>query len=200
MPNPKREEKRHQIRVAAYRCFKEHGYHDSSVERICVEAGISKGSLYWHYASKQEIFVDLIESWAREIMQAVFRRFEESAAHQDDFAAFVREGLIEEARRSGALVPLWLELSALGRHDPSIGQALAKVYRRARAAITEVLIPVTPKLDDRQRRGLAAAVFGAFTGVLMQEMVDPEGAPGDELLGGFMEVVEKWLSDTGAMG
>jgi AcrR family transcriptional regulator len=195
----KRDAKREQIREAAFRSFRERGYHDTSVDRICAEAGISKGSLYWHYDSKQAIFIDLIESWARRIMEEVFRRFEEAALHQTDFAPFVKGALLDEARRGNTMVPLWLELSAIARHDDAIRTALAKVYRRARAAISEVMRPITPDLDERQRRGLAAAIFGTFTGLVMQGMVDPEAGSAEELLTAFMEVVEKWLTDTGAL-
>lgn len=195
----KREEKREQIRQAAYRCFRQHGYHDSSVDRICAEAGISKGSLYWHYDSKQAIFIDLIESWGRDIMQAVFQRFEDAPSHTGDFAEVVQGALIAEARRSGSLVPLWLELSAVSRHDEAIQASLSKVYRRARAAIAEVMRPLTPDLTDTQRRGLAAAIFGTFTGLIMQSIVDPDRASEEELFTGFMEVVGKWLRDTGAL-
>ncbi len=58
------EEKRRMIRAAALRCFGERGYHDTSVSMICRVAGISKGSLYWHYDSKQEIYLDILETWA----------------------------------------------------------------------------------------------------------------------------------------
>ncbi len=185
--------KRDAIRHAAYRCFLLHGYHDTSVDRICAEAGISKGSLYWHYDSKQAIFVDLIEFWAREAMDEVYERFEATAQHQGDIAGFIRTALKSEARRGLALVPLWLELSAIGRHDPAIQVALAKVYRRVRSAIVEVLRPVTPFQTEAQRRGLAAAAFGAFTGIIMQAMVDPQGADADELIEGFMSLVQSWI-------
>jgi AcrR family transcriptional regulator len=196
---PRHDGKRDAIRHAAYRTFLAHGYHDTSIDRICAEAGISKGSLYWHYESKQAIFVDLIESWAREVMDEVYARFEAASQHQGDLVTFLRAALKSEARRGLALVPLWLELSAIGRHDPAIQVALAKVYRRARSAIVEVLRPVTPHQTDPQRRGLAAAVFGAFTGIIMQAMVDPQGADADELLEGFMSLIEHWLIRTGSL-
>jgi AcrR family transcriptional regulator len=188
-----REDRRDAIRHAAFRSFRDVGYRDSSVDRICAEAGISKGSLYWHYESKQAIYIDLIDAWARDVMDEVYDRFEAAAQHEGDLATFLRDGLKSEAKRGLSLIPLWMELSAIGRHEPEIQVALAKVYRRIRSAIVEVLRPVTPYQSEPQRRGLAAAAFGAFSGIIMQAVVDPQGADADELLDGFMSLVEQWL-------
>lgn len=195
-----RDAKREAIRLAAFRSFRERGYQQTSVDKICQEAGISKGSFYWHYESKQEAFVDLVEAWAKEVMTEVFGRFEDSAQHTDDFGPFLYDALRDEARRGRALVPLWMELAVIGRREPALQQALAKVYRRARSAIVEIMRPITPDQTDKQRHGLAAAVFGVFIGIIMQGIVDPEGAPADALFGGFMEVVQKWIEDTDALG
>src|SRR5260370_21739110 len=49
------------IRAAAYRLFLQHGYLATSTDAILAEAGISsKETLYRHYASKEELFVDVL--------------------------------------------------------------------------------------------------------------------------------------------
>jgi len=52
---------REQIRAAAQRLFLQHGYLGTSTDAIMTEAGISsKETLYRHYASKEELFVDVL--------------------------------------------------------------------------------------------------------------------------------------------
>jgi TetR/AcrR family transcriptional repressor of mexJK operon len=52
---------REQIRAAAYRLFLQHGFLGTSTDAIMTEAGIaSKETLYRHYASKEELFVDVL--------------------------------------------------------------------------------------------------------------------------------------------
>lgn len=52
---------REQIRAAAHRLFLRHGYLATSTDAIMAEAGIaSKETLYRHYASKEELFVDVL--------------------------------------------------------------------------------------------------------------------------------------------
>lgn len=50
-----------QILQAALTCFSGKGYHQTSMDDIVAESGLSKGALYWHFKSKQELFVSLIE-------------------------------------------------------------------------------------------------------------------------------------------
>ncbi len=49
------------ILYAAMECFKEKGYHSSTLQDIANQAGISKGGLYFHYKSKEIIFIELMK-------------------------------------------------------------------------------------------------------------------------------------------
>ncbi len=54
------------IADAALSCFLSTGYGGTSVDDIVKSAGISKGGLYWHFKSKEEIFLHLIKKWINE--------------------------------------------------------------------------------------------------------------------------------------
>src|SRR5258708_4661168 len=59
--NRRAQQTRERIRAAAYRLFLQHGYLATSTDAILAEAGISsKETLYRHYASKEELFVDVL--------------------------------------------------------------------------------------------------------------------------------------------
>jgi len=63
-----KKERRSQIVDAAITCFAKKGYYEASMDDIAREAGLSKGSLYWHFPSKRELFRSLIETWIAEVM------------------------------------------------------------------------------------------------------------------------------------
>jgi AcrR family transcriptional regulator len=48
------------IKTAALRLFSEKGFYATSTRDICEEAGVSKGTLYWHWKSKEEIAFSLV--------------------------------------------------------------------------------------------------------------------------------------------
>ncbi|MGF1508796.1 MAG: TetR/AcrR family transcriptional regulator [Myxococcota bacterium] len=53
--------RREQILAAARRCFIDNGYHPTRMDDIARSAELSKGGVYFHFKSKQEVFECLVE-------------------------------------------------------------------------------------------------------------------------------------------
>ncbi len=194
-PRQRARARREQIRRAAYRCFRDRGYHGTSVDAICEAAGISKGSFYWHYPSKQDVFVDILDQWGRQVAAELYKQFEEAVV-ADDYVEAVTQALLRETRRGRALVPLWIEFTLLSRTDPTIAQALAKFYRRARLAVVETLRPVAAEMiDDQDLDGLAVSMLGAYIGVVTQLIADPNGVDIEESFRRTTRVLSRLFED-----
>ncbi len=74
------EVRRQQILDAALHAFSQDGYDKVSMARIASEAGLTKGGLYFHFASKEEVFSAMVEQelehrW--EIAQQMAARIQE---------------------------------------------------------------------------------------------------------------------------
>lgn len=54
-----------QLREAAWRHAGAEGMRKTSVDVLATEAGISKGALYHFYASKELLFLDMLEDWQK---------------------------------------------------------------------------------------------------------------------------------------
>ena len=52
---------RGQLIAVATRMFADRGYEDTSIEAVLREAGVSRGSLYHHFASKEALFEAVAE-------------------------------------------------------------------------------------------------------------------------------------------
>ena len=55
-------ERRAQIIEAALACFKRKGFNNTTMDDIVTESGLSKGSLYWYFESKDELFTAALMS------------------------------------------------------------------------------------------------------------------------------------------
>ncbi|MDO7789161.1 TetR/AcrR family transcriptional regulator [Desulforamulus aquiferis] len=49
------------IADSALTCFLNSGYNSTSVDEIVKVSGVSKGGIYWHFKSKEDIFIYIIE-------------------------------------------------------------------------------------------------------------------------------------------
>ncbi len=59
----KAEERRNQILKAATTAFTRKGYHNTTMDDIVKESGLSKGAIYWYFKSKKEIFLSLADRY-----------------------------------------------------------------------------------------------------------------------------------------
>lgn len=66
MSTPKGSEKRSMILDQALELFVQKGYAATSMEDIVKHTGVSKGSIYYHFASKDDLFVSMVEKINRE--------------------------------------------------------------------------------------------------------------------------------------
>ena len=194
--NPRGEEKRERIRKAAFRAFRDNGYHETAVDEICRRAGISKGSFYWHFPSKQEIFLEILDTWSREVTEEMTAQFD-SAVNKADPIGAIGMALQRESHRGRSIVPLWLEFTVYSRRDPEIQAALARYFGRIRKAIADLLRPaVGDMIRPNELEALAATVFGAYSGLMIQELCDPMGADSSDTIRRFVNVLKQGIETT----
>lgn len=55
-----KDDSRQKILNAAFEAFMEKGYSNTSMDDIVKRSGLSKGTLYWHFKNKQELFIAII--------------------------------------------------------------------------------------------------------------------------------------------
>ena len=190
-----KETKRQEIRRSAYSCFREHGYPLTTVDMICKTAGISKGSFYWTFSSKQEVFVDILTTWTDEVMDEIHEQFR-AAGRSDDYVAAITHALERELRRGRAIVPIWIEFAAQAPREPEVQAALSRFYARIRTAVAEMLRPILGEaLAEDELAAVAAAVFATFTGLVMQDLADPQ-EDADSMMARFMGALDLWTRHT----
>src|SRR5919206_2505210 len=85
-----RQERAALILQAAEAVLAEKGYHDTSMDEIASRVGIAKGTIYLHYASKDELVVDLFVRELATFRDTVEQIATEEAPARDRLAAILR--------------------------------------------------------------------------------------------------------------
>jgi AcrR family transcriptional regulator len=62
---------RQRLLDAAENVFAEHGYHDASIVKITEAAGVGQGTFYLYFASKQDVFDELVRDLNRRVRRAM---------------------------------------------------------------------------------------------------------------------------------
>ena len=174
---PRSEETRGKILEAAYRLFSERGYDVSSVAEICTFAGVSKGAFYYHFPSKQALFIALLETWLAGL-DAAFAIVIQDAPGVDVAILRMAEmasGVMKQADvRLSILLEFWMQ----AYRDPAIWEAAIAPYRRYReffsGLIREGIAEGTLRQIDAD---LAARTLVSLSmGLVLQAAFDPVGA------------------------
>lgn len=67
---------RQDIRDRAYRLFAEKGFKEVTMKDICERTGLSRGGLYRHYESTEQIFLEIVDAFSNQQKNEVFSRVE----------------------------------------------------------------------------------------------------------------------------
>lgn len=66
--NPVKDERKAAFKQAALKVFSAKGYHKTTMSEIAMEAGFGKGTLYWYWNSKEELYFTLVKESHDEFM------------------------------------------------------------------------------------------------------------------------------------
>jgi AcrR family transcriptional regulator len=96
-PSPELSEKaqntRSRILDAAINVFSAKGYHNTRVDEIVEESGTSKGSVYFHFPSKEQIFLALVDQFAGLLERKLLSAIENQPSGVDGVNAALQIGV-----------------------------------------------------------------------------------------------------------
>lgn len=185
-------DKRAQIRLAAFHCFSERGFHDTKVDEICREAGISKGAFYWHFESKEAVFLNILETWADEVEREVMAQFREAFDAKDPVKALLG-ALSREGRRGRRVLPVWLDGLVQSQKNPMLREAIARFMERVRRSLATVVTPAfSPYYSEEEIQVLAGLLFSCFIGAISQHIADPDKGHYEKQVKALMDTVERF--------
>jgi TetR/AcrR family transcriptional repressor of uid operon len=128
-------DRREEILEAARRCFARMGFHQTSMQQICLEAGMSPGNLYRYFPSKESIIAGIAERDRAEV-SAELAQAQDAADFFGTLETLARHHLVE---RSMDDVGLCMEMVAESRRNPTIGRIMRDFDAEVRTRLTAML-------------------------------------------------------------
>ncbi len=175
---------------AAAEVFASHGYAGASVDRIAQRAGFSKGTFYWHFASKEELFLALVDERidqpARSLMDVT-----RTAPAETRTAPIVSRGLADLFGAQRDLLVLLQEYWAAAVRDAGIRRRYKRRQRELVGTLADALrarhdetgVPLTIPAER-----LAIAFVALAQGLAFEAAVDPDAVDGS-LYGDILSLV-----------
>jgi len=119
----------------ARRLFRERGYAATSLEQIAEATGVTKGAIYGHFSSKEDLLINALEAapipaWATEMN-------DQSLPLRERLAEFGRAMAVDEGFRDKAMLAMELEFLAALLRSPDALRRYSAVQGRRLAVLVE---------------------------------------------------------------
>lgn len=190
-----KKEKMELLFEAATRRFGEDGYSESTMDSIAEEAGVSKGTLYYYFDSKEELFLELLRNWLEK-----FDRYWDDLTDQSSPVEELTEfhktmiSTVEETASLGKLMlEFWANASRKKKIEELLNDMLAKYRRRTARLIEEGIEEGTFRQVDPWEA--SSALVAAYDGLWFHWLLDPDSfqldRAGKELITNFIRGLGK---------
>ena len=165
------EKSRAAILTAAMNLISKHGFNGTTADKIATEAGLSKGSIFWHFENKENLFLAVIKSIRDGLLQAIMSGQEEKLTSREKLNLLLDNytGIIEiDCSRCLDLTVLIIEMVET---NPELAGRLRDLF-------VELADLLTALLEEGKERGeigdsidsqmTAYAIVGNMQGMTVQ--------------------------------
>lgn len=158
------EDRRHRILDAAGICFARSGFHQTTMQDVAAEAGMSPGNIYRYFPSKDALIAGMTERDRVRILQD-FASIADAADMMAALSGLARKHLIDDPSGEACMA---LEIWAEAARNPAVGSMIAGIESAVHDGLCEVLLKI------KQQGGIAPGIdidaVARFVGTLVDGM------------------------------
>lgn len=168
-------ERRTQIIGAALACFTRKGYNNTTMDDIVAESGLSKGSLYWYFKSKDELFEEAMLSVFMDVGEQVFVTMKECSTTADQLRAMA-EVTANVGRMLVGYFSLFLEFWASSQHREKSAQLWVDMLVQYKDLLVGIIEEGIQKgeLKPVDAEPLVWAILAAYDGLAAYLAIMPD--------------------------
>ncbi len=183
-----RKERQQQTRLslmgAAAEVFARRGLQQASIDEVAARAGFTKGAFYANFASKEELFLAMLEQRFAERLEQI-ERLSRSDSEIEEQARAAGEDFARHLAGDPGWQRLFFEFAAHAGRDEAFRGELVRRYSDLRAGIAAIFARRAEELGLQlpiEADELAVMTFAMANGFALERMLEP-GVAADDLYG-----------------
>jgi len=170
-----REERRRQILEAALAVFSRKGFHAANVSDVAAEAGVSQGTIYWYFESKEELLNAALLAFFVDFGVESFRAVEGCETAEEKLRCLGRsmEGFSETAE---GLFTLFLSYWSSSDKRDEVAQMWAELLAEYKDLVVGIIEEGVRSGEFRplDADSLVWAILGAYDGLAAYGLLMPD--------------------------
>ena len=169
----------------ALKVFKIHGIEKTTMDEIATESGFGKATLYYYFASKDEVFIAIMEDGWKQLWEGIESRIVEELNPRKKFMGIIKE--MANIVKSNRILYGFLFTAPNHIHDES--KQIWKTYQERLYSILKSIIEEGIKKKefiDLNPGMLMKAIGGLFHGLLIENKEDLDEKEFELMLNNFL--------------
>ena len=171
-----REARRRQILDAARQVFSQKSFNATNVSDVATAAGVSQGTIYLYFDSKDDLFMAVFEAW---VATCVYQAYGESDLSADTVADQLRAFAHAAAQvmiDTAEFLPVQMEFWSHMLRNDAIRERFRLLFAELRTFLSQI---IQSGIDSGEFRpadaeALAAVAIAAYDGLILQWLADPQ--------------------------
>lgn len=186
----RRSETRAGILNAATSGFIADGYDRTGVAEICRRAGVSKGAFYYHFESKEAVFLALLETWLSDLEQSLMKVAAEASTIPESLLSMA--GMMQGVLQSNnPQISIFMELWTQASRNEQVRRATLAPYHKYQRILENL---IRQGMEEGTLKPLdpvsgAQVILSLSSGLFLQAALDPLGADWGKVLQDSIQVL-----------
>jgi TetR/AcrR family transcriptional repressor of nem operon len=181
---------------AAYKLIWEHSYGAVTIDAICEQAGVKKGSFYYFFDSKSDLAVAAIDTWwveRKAVIEEVFRREVPPLDRLSGYLDFVAKRQEEAYASTGQVLgcPLFTLGAEISTQDERIRSRICNFLDAMMDYVEQAIADgiASGDIEGRDPRAKAHLFLAYYEGVLTRARIENHPEPIQQLSVTALEVI-----------
>lgn len=168
--------RKQQIIEAAAAVFAQKGFYQASMDDIVQESGLSKGGLYWHFKSKDDIVTAVLDQFFSTEMDEIGRILAAPIPASEKIRQLIQQMMADTVEELTAYLNIWLEFYAVAAREGAFRQRMLVYLHQLVDLLTAVIQQGMDAGEFRlgNARDVAITAAAQFEGLVLLWAIDPE--------------------------
>jgi AcrR family transcriptional regulator len=167
--------RKNQILDAAMVVFARSGFHDARMDDIVQESGLSKGTLYWYFKSKEEIITAISQRLFATDIKQVESLLNAEGTVSERLQQLIRDR-VQGLQEMSDVVAILFEFYAVALHQDGVRQFIKTYFQNFHELLVALIQQGIERGEFRPVDVLAAATAldAVFEGLIVRWLIDPD--------------------------
>src|ERR1700730_3909640 len=167
--------RKNQILDAAMTVFARSGFHEARMDDIVQESGLSKGTLYWYFKSKEEIITAISQRLFATDIEQVESLLNAEGTVSERVQQLMRDR-VQGLQEMSGVVAILVEFYAVALHQDDVRQFIKSYFQNFHELLIALIQQGIERGEFRPVDALAAATAldAVFEGLIVRWLIDPD--------------------------